>query len=89
MRFDLPEDKIFVHEARFALEWGDMDALGHVNNAAYFRYMENARVGWMYAIGARPDRGNANTELSRAESNAVSCPCTYGLEADNAMKCGM
>ena len=39
--------------------------------------------------GARPDSGNANTELSRAESNAVSWPCTNGLEADSAMKCGM
>ena len=28
------------------------------------------------ANGARPDSGKANTELSRAESNAVSCPCT-------------
>ena len=24
--------------------------------------------------GARPDSGKANTEFSRAESNAVSCP---------------
>jgi acyl-CoA thioester hydrolase len=55
MRFDVPEDKIFVHETRVPIEWGDMDALGHVNNATYFRYMENARVGWMHAIGAQPD----------------------------------
>ena len=24
--------------------WGDMDALGHVNNAVYFRYFETARI---------------------------------------------
>lgn len=31
--------------------WGDMDALGHVNNAVYFRYMESARVAYLLAIG--------------------------------------
>ena len=39
--------------------------------------------------GARPDIGKANTELSRAESNCVSWPCTNGDDADSAMKCGM
>ena len=31
--------------------WGDMDALGHVNNAVYFRYMETARLAYMHACG--------------------------------------
>lgn len=26
------------------VDWGDMDALGHVNNVVYYRYMENARI---------------------------------------------
>src|SRR5699024_312321 len=26
------------------VKWGDMDALNHVNNAVYFRYMEEARA---------------------------------------------
>jgi acyl-CoA thioester hydrolase len=26
------------------IRWGDMDALGHVNNTLYFRYMEQTRV---------------------------------------------
>jgi acyl-CoA thioester hydrolase len=25
-----------------------MDALGHVNNTVYFRYMEQARIDWLY-----------------------------------------
>lgn len=33
-----------VHVERFPIFWGDMDALGHVNNVTYFRYMEQARV---------------------------------------------
>lgn len=36
---------------RIKVRWGDMDALGHVNNAEYFRYMEQARVAWLEAIG--------------------------------------
>ena len=26
------------------VEWGSMDALGHLNNTVYFRYFENARI---------------------------------------------
>jgi acyl-CoA thioester hydrolase len=29
------------------IRWGDMDALGHVNNTMYFRYMEQARIEWL------------------------------------------
>jgi acyl-CoA thioester hydrolase len=29
-----------------------MDMLGHVNNVAYFRYMEQARIEWIYALAA-------------------------------------
>ncbi|MGH8727634.1 MAG: acyl-CoA thioesterase [Burkholderiales bacterium] len=35
------------------VRWGDMDALGHVNNAVYFRYMEQARISWL--TGLRSD----------------------------------
>lgn len=31
--------------------WGDMDALGHVNNARYFRWMESARIALFERIG--------------------------------------
>lgn len=29
---------------QFPLQWGDMDAFQHVNNAHYFRYFEDARI---------------------------------------------
>lgn len=32
------------------MRWGDMDAMGHVNNTMYFRYMEQARIGWFDAL---------------------------------------
>jgi len=33
------------------VRWGDMDALGHVNNAIYFQYVESARVGYFEERG--------------------------------------
>ena len=35
-----------VQIERIPIRWGDMDAMGHVNNTLYFRYMEIARVAW-------------------------------------------
>lgn len=29
------------------VQWGDMDALSHVNNVTYFRYFENVRIHYM------------------------------------------
>lgn len=37
----------FLHEKTFAIAWGDMDALGHVNNARYFDYFQEARIEWL------------------------------------------
>ena len=31
--------------------WGDMDAMGHVNNAVYFRYFETARIDCFAGLG--------------------------------------
>ncbi len=33
------------------VRWGDMDAMGHVNNAIYFQYMESARVAFFERLG--------------------------------------
>ena len=55
MRFSLPEDKKLTLEMTFPIRWGDMDAMGHVNNTVYFRYFEVARLEWLYQIGAPPN----------------------------------
>lgn len=47
MRIEIPLEKKFVHESIIPIRWGDMDALGHVNNAVYFRYIEQARINWL------------------------------------------
>ncbi|MEO9122196.1 MAG: acyl-CoA thioesterase [Burkholderiaceae bacterium] len=33
------------------VRWGDLDALNHVNNTLYFRYIEEARVGLLAQAG--------------------------------------
>jgi acyl-CoA thioester hydrolase len=35
------------YEKTLAIAWGDMDALGHVNNARYFDYFQEARIEWL------------------------------------------
>ena len=40
-----------VHTEIMPIRWGDMDALGHVNNTVYFRYMEQARISWFDTLG--------------------------------------
>jgi acyl-CoA thioester hydrolase len=49
------ESKLLVHSLRMPIRWGDMDALGHVNNTVYFRYMEQARIEWFAEIGCKPE----------------------------------
>jgi acyl-CoA thioester hydrolase len=43
-------ERKLVHVERIVVRWGDMDAMGHVNNTVYFRYMEQARIGWFDAL---------------------------------------
>ena len=31
--------------------WGEMDAMGHVNNIVYFRYFESARIAYFDEVG--------------------------------------
>ena len=36
------------------IRWADMDALGHVNNAMYFRYFEQTRMDWYDDLNQSP-----------------------------------
>lgn len=46
----MTDTKIAVHHKTFAIEWGDMDALGHVNNGRYFDYFQQARIEWLDSL---------------------------------------
>jgi acyl-CoA thioester hydrolase len=55
MRIEIPDTKKLVYDMVMPIRWGDMDAMGHVNNTVYFRYLETARIDWMHSINAEPD----------------------------------
>jgi acyl-CoA thioester hydrolase len=43
-------------EKRIELRWRDLDAYGHVNNAVYLNYLEEARDAWVHdVLGAVAD----------------------------------
>jgi acyl-CoA thioester hydrolase len=63
-----------VHITHIPIRWGDMDAQGHVNNAVYFRYMEQARVEWLAAV-----RHRVGEHLAGIGEVIVTASCTFLL----------
>jgi acyl-CoA thioester hydrolase len=50
MRLELPDDLKLVHEMRIPVRWGDLDAIGHLNSAIYFRFLETLRIDWFMSL---------------------------------------
>lgn len=48
---EIPASARLLYVLETAIRWSDMDAFGHVNNAVYFTYFEQARVNWLDSIG--------------------------------------
>jgi acyl-CoA thioester hydrolase len=71
MRFDLPEHKKLTLEMVIPIRWGDMDAMGHVNNTLYFRYMETVRLEWLYAVGGVRDASGNGPVIVNAFCNFI------------------
>ena len=40
-----------VYQCELPLRFADMDADQHVNNAEFYRYMEEARMRWIHTLG--------------------------------------
>ena len=55
MKIEIPENKKLVYEMRIPIRWGDMDAMGHVNNTTVFPLPRNRRIDWLRSIGCQPD----------------------------------
>jgi len=82
--------RVPVHTTRLPIRWGDMDAMGHVNNTVYFRYMEQARIEWLHkAIRAQ---GEVTTEGGGPVIVNASCtflvPLVYPGECEVRMSLG-
>ena len=64
---------VLAYEMEIPIRWGDMDAMGHVNNTVYFRYMEQVRISWFDALGFAPDRNGQGPLI-------VDAACTFVRE---------
>ena len=40
-----------IDRQTITMRWGDMDAVGHLNNTYYFRYLEQIRINWLESMG--------------------------------------
>jgi len=57
--------------------WGEMDALEHVNNTAYFRWFETARVAYFDQLGFRIDGETGLGPILASTSCRFRLPLTY------------
>ena len=69
MKIEIPEEKKLVFEMIIPIRWGDMDAMNHVNNTTYFRYLETIRIEWMRSIGCQPDPSGEGPVIVNAFCN--------------------
>lgn len=61
------------------VRWGDMDALGHVNNIVYLQYFETARINYHERVGIRPPSAGSGADgvILAANSCRYKVPVTY------------
>lgn len=71
MKLEIPEQKKLVHSVVVPIRWGDMDAMGHVNNTLYFRYMEIARLDWFFQMGMPADPKGEGPVIANAFCNFI------------------
>ncbi len=86
MQTEMTPERHLVWVEKTRVRWGDMDALGHVNNVVYFRYMEQARISWFDSLGVVLTAGRGPVIVS------ASCNFTraivYPAEIEISVRCG-
>jgi acyl-CoA thioester hydrolase len=61
----------------YAIHWAEMDAMGHVNHARYFTWMESARIALFARVGIQADRqGDVGPVLAMASCDFIR-PVVY------------
>lgn len=53
------------HTYQCPLRWSDMDAFGHVNNVVHVRYLEEARIDFMFRLARKAQRPEQPAEGGR------------------------
>ena len=74
----------FVHRER--VRFRDVDALGHVNNAVYLTYFEEARAAWLLELGLAEGH-DFPIIIARAEIYFRS-PARFGEEIEIGVRAG-
>ena len=59
-------------EKRIEIRWRDVDAYGHVNNAVYLTYLEEARDAWVEKVLGPVSDNTWDFVLARVEIDYVS-----------------
>lgn len=72
MTADAP-DTSSLYTLTLNVRWSDMDALGHINNATYFTYCEQARVEWLSSL----DNGAGLRAGASVGPVVVNCMLNY------------
>ena len=72
---------------RFPIRWGELDVLGHVNNAQYLRYFEESRTAWCESIG-RPLRNTGEGMILLKASVTYKKPVGYPATACVELRAG-
>jgi acyl-CoA thioester hydrolase len=65
-----------IGEEHIKMRWGDMDALGHLNNTVYFRFLEQTRLDWLNALGYDIDPNAIGPILAGTSCNFLK-PMVY------------
>ena len=61
------------------VRYGDLDPQGHVNNACYLTYMEQARIAYIQSLGLWPGGTFLDIGIILAEAQVVfNSPILYG-----------
>ena len=77
----MPDAPRLLHSLKLQVRWGDMDALGHVNNAEYLRYFEQSRIVWLEALGY-PTNGEGDGPILAKATVTYLKPIVYPSEIE-------
>jgi len=81
---ELLKDFTFVVDLN--IEWGDMDALQHVNNIEYFKYFQAARIAYFEKINSDSVFGETPIPLILA---STQCKFIYPLAYPDSISVGV
>ena len=81
---ELLKDFTFVVDLN--IEWGDMDALQHVNNIEYFKYFQAARIAYFEKIDSESVMGETRVSSILA---STQCKFIYPLAYPDSITVGV